>query len=66
MTLSSGSFSVAGGQSKPVTLHLSKKARKLLAKLHTVRARATIVARNPEGVTHTSVVSVVLKAKKKH
>jgi phosphodiesterase/alkaline phosphatase D-like protein len=66
MTLSSGSFSVAAGQSKPVSLHLSAKSRKLLAKLHVVRAKVTIAARNPSGATHTGVASLVLRLKKKH
>ena len=65
MTLASGSFTVVAGKSKVITLHLSAKARKLLAKLHTVRAKATITARNPSGVTHTAVVGLSLKAKKK-
>jgi phosphodiesterase/alkaline phosphatase D-like protein len=64
MTLSSGAFSVTAGQSKTITLHLSSKARKLLAKLHTVRAKVTITARNPSGATHTGVSSLILRAKK--
>ncbi|HXB15578.1 MAG TPA: PKD domain-containing protein [Solirubrobacteraceae bacterium] len=66
MTLSSGSFSVSGGHSKPVVLHLSAKARKLLAKLHVLRAKVTITAHNAGGAKHTSVSTVLLKAKKKH
>ena len=65
VTLTRGSFSVAAGHSKPVALRLSAKARRLLAKLHVLRAKATITARNPSGATHTSVKSLVLKVKKK-
>jgi phosphodiesterase/alkaline phosphatase D-like protein len=66
MTLSAAGFSVAAGQSKTITLHLTAKARKLLAKLHVVRAKVTITARNPSGASHTSVGSLVLRAKAKH
>ena len=54
LTLAAGSFTVAGGQTKAVTLHLSATARKLLARDHTLSARATIVAHNPAGATHTA------------
>jgi phosphodiesterase/alkaline phosphatase D-like protein len=66
MTLSTAGFSVTAGQSKTVTLHLTAKARKLLAKLRVVRAKVTITARNPSGASHTSVGSLVLRAKAKH
>jgi hypothetical protein len=67
LTLATGSFSVAGGTLKSVSLHLSAKAKKLLGKLHKLRARVTLAARNPQGATHTTVAVVTLKpAKKKH
>ncbi len=67
LTLATGSFSIAAGKLKVVALHLSAKAKKLLAKLHTVRARVTIVAHDPQGGTHTTTAVVTLKAaKKKH
>ncbi len=67
LTLATGSFTITGGASKVVTLHLSAKAKKLLAKLHVVRARITIAAKNPQGATHTTTAVVTLKpAKKKH
>ena len=61
LTLATVSFTIAGGGSKTVTLHLSVKAKKLLAKLHTIRARATIVAQNPERASASSTVSLTLK-----
>jgi hypothetical protein len=64
VTLATGSFTVAGGQVKTVTLHLSAKARTLLARLHILRVRATIVARDPTGETHTKRVIVTLHAAK--
>ncbi len=67
LTLTSGSFTIAGGNLKVLTLHLSSKAKALLAKSHTVRARVTILAHDPAGGTHTTTVIVTLKAaKKKH
>ncbi len=61
LTLASVTFTISGGQAKTVTLHLSSKARQLLAKTHTIRARATIVAQNPQKESHTSTVSLTLK-----
>ena len=67
LTLASGSFTIAGGKVKVLSLHLSAKARTLLSKAHSLRARLTIAARNPQGKTHTTSAVVTLKAaKKKH
>jgi hypothetical protein len=66
LTLATGSFSVAGGQTKTVTLHLSAKARSLLAKLHVIASRATLVAHDPAGATHTTTATVTLRAAKHH
>ncbi len=62
LTLASGSFALAGGQMKALTLHLSSKGRALLAHAHTLRASATIVARDSAGQMHTtqSVLSLRL------
>jgi hypothetical protein len=64
LTLATGSFTVAGGQVKTLTLHLSAKARALLARTHTVSARVTIVAHDPAGASHTTAVNVTLRAAK--
>ena len=64
LTLASGSFTVAGGAIKTITLHLSAKARKLLARMHVLRVRATIVAHDPAGATHTTLATVTLRALK--
>jgi hypothetical protein len=61
LTLASISFTISGGQAKTVTLHLSAKAKTLLAKLRTIHAKATIVAQNHEKASHTTLVSVTLK-----
>jgi PKD repeat protein len=66
LTLASGSFTVPGGKVGSVTLHLSGKARKLLARSHTLRVRATILAHDPAGATHTTVTSITLHAPKRH
>jgi hypothetical protein len=64
LTLATGSFTVAGGQSKTVTLHLSGAARKLLARSHVLRARATIVAHDLSGASHTTQATVTLRPAK--
>ena len=64
LSLASGSFTVPGGQSKTLTLHLSATARKLLARTHVLSAKATITAHDPSGATHTGVVTVTLHAAK--
>ena len=67
LTLASGSFTIVGGKVKLLSLHLSSKAKALLARLHTVRARLTVIAHNPQGTSHTMTAVVTLKAaKKKH
>jgi hypothetical protein len=64
LTLAAGSFTVPGGKIKAVTLRLSKKARALLTRTHLLRARATIVAHDPAGATHTTQTIVTLHAAK--
>jgi subtilase family serine protease len=64
LTLAMGSFTVAGGKLRTITLHLSKEARALLARSHTLRARATLVARDPQGASHTTRMIVTLHAPK--
>jgi PKD repeat protein len=64
LTLASGSFTIAGGASKSLTLHLSAKARVLLAGSHVLHAKSTIVARDPSGGSSTTAATVTLKAAK--
>ncbi len=63
LTLASGSFSVGGGQVKTITLHLSSKGRILLTHSHSVAGRATILAHDPLGASHTTTSNVTLRAK---
>ncbi len=55
LTLAAGQFSVAGGRVGTVKLHLSRMARALLARRHLIRARVTLVAHDPKGLTYTTV-----------
>jgi hypothetical protein len=66
LTLAAGSFNVAGGHATRVKLHLSAKARTLLASAHAhlLRARATIFARDTAGATHTTQSTVAIRAYK--
>jgi hypothetical protein len=66
LTLASGSFSVAGGGTQTIKLHLSSAARKLLAHSHTLRVRATLVAHDLAGGKHTGVQVLTLRLAKKH
>lgn len=65
LTLGSASFTVAGGQTRTVTVRLSSAARRLLARSHTLRARVTVVAHDPSGAGSTVASTVVLHAGRK-
>ncbi|HEY2140618.1 MAG TPA: choice-of-anchor D domain-containing protein [Solirubrobacteraceae bacterium] len=64
LTLAVGSFSVAGGRTATLKLHMSAKARALLARSHVLRARATIITRDTNGGTHTVQTIVTIRAAK--
>ncbi len=66
LTLASGSFTVGGGQQRTVTLHLTGAARKLFARIKVSRAKATVVAHDPSGVTRTTQTTVTLRVSKAH
>jgi iron transport multicopper oxidase len=53
LALASRSFSVGGGRATSVVLHLSAKARALLARVHPLRAVVTILDRDDAGTTAT-------------
>jgi phosphodiesterase/alkaline phosphatase D-like protein len=61
LTLARASFTVAEGRVKTVTLHLSGRARSLLARSHLLRVRATIAAHDPAGAAHTTQAIVTLR-----
>ena len=64
LTLATGSFTVAGGRVATVRLRLSAKARALLARNHVLRARASVVAHDPAGLTHVAHTIVTIRAHK--
>lgn len=66
LTLASGTITLTGSSPKALTLHLSSKARSLLAHMHVLRARVTIVAHDPQGGAHTTVTTVTLRLAKAH
>jgi hypothetical protein len=61
LTLASGSFSVAGGQVKSITLHLSSTARHLLASAHSLKVKATVSAHDPAGASHSQLSTLTLR-----
>jgi hypothetical protein len=65
LTLASGGFSVAAGEAKTVKLRISSRARPLLARLHVLHIRATIVVRNDAGASHTTTTSATLRVAKR-
>jgi hypothetical protein len=64
LTLAGGSFTVAGGQTKAIALHLSAKAKALLAHSHLLRAQATLIAHDTAGVSRTVKATVSLRLAK--
>lgn len=62
LTLAAGIFKVAGGAAATMKLHLSSKARTLLARTNVLRARATIVSHDSAGATHTTQTVVTIHA----
>jgi PKD repeat protein len=62
LTLGTASFSVGGGRTVAVSLHLSSRARKLLTRVHVLRASVTIIARDTTDATHTTKSTVTLRA----
>lgn len=62
--LAVGSFTVVGGQVRTVKLHLSVTARTLLTRARLLRTRATIIAHDTTGATHTTQTVVTLHALK--
>ena len=64
MTLATGSFTAEAGKVKALTLHLSAKARRLLARTHRLRARSTIVAHDPVGARATTQALATLRLAK--
>jgi outer membrane protein assembly factor BamB len=64
LILAFGSFDVTGGKVTTVRLHLTAAGRARLARRHLLHARATIVAHDATGATHTSQTMVTIRAAK--
>jgi PKD repeat protein len=64
LTLGSSSFTAAAGKVVTVTIHLSTRARKYLAKVHSLKARVTITARDQSGASHTTAAILTLRLAK--
>ncbi len=62
VTLAAGSFTVAGGTTRTITLRLSIAAHSLLAAHHRLRVHVQLVARDGSGMAHTTVEAVTLLA----
>lgn len=61
LILAAGSFTVVGGQVRTVTLHLSARARALLAHARVLRARATLLSHDRSGETNATQAVVTLR-----
>lgn len=59
--IASGTFIIVGGRTKGLSLRLSRKALAVLKRRHVLRARATILARNATGASHTTIATATLK-----
>ncbi|MHB8531416.1 MAG: PKD domain-containing protein [Solirubrobacteraceae bacterium] len=66
LTLASGHFKVAGGKTAAIKLHLGVKARRLLARKHSLRVRVQIAAHDPAGATSAASSTVTLRAGRNH
>jgi subtilisin family serine protease len=60
-TLAAGGFRLAGGTVEAAKLRLSPAGRRLLARVHALRARATIEVRQLGDTTLTSAITVLLR-----
>lgn len=62
LTLASARFTISGGREVKIELRLSGQMRALLARVHVLRARATIVVRLADGSTRTAEAIVTIRA----
>jgi PKD repeat protein len=62
LMLGAASFTLAGGKSETVLVHLSSRGLALLRKKHTLRAVATIKATDPAGHAKTVTETITLRA----
>ncbi len=62
LIIASGTFKVAGGVTTTIKLHLSAKARGILARSRKLLARATIATREASGAVHATQTTVTIRA----
>jgi hypothetical protein len=65
LALGSGSFKLASGAVGKITIHLSARARRYLAKVHSLKTRVTITAKDQGGISHTTVAALTLRLAKR-
>ena len=59
--LGSARFSIPAGQTKTLTIKLTKQALKLLAKKHKLKALETVVAHDSSGQSKTTTTTITIK-----
>lgn len=64
VTLAAGGFSIAGGASKLVRLHLSPAARATLARNRSLPVHVTLIAKDPSGATYTTRATVEVRQRR--
>ena len=64
VVLATGSFAVAGGHVKELTLHLTGAGKALIKRLHAIKAKATITGRDSANTSHVLQTSLTLRLKK--
>jgi hypothetical protein len=62
VTLATGRFALAGGTAQTVKLRLSSAGRRLLARVHALPARVTILVRKADGTRQALGIGVELRA----
>lgn len=66
LTLGSARFSIPAGQSKTLTIKLTRQALKLLAKKHRLRVLEKVAAHDPSGQSKTTSTTITIKLLGKH
>jgi hypothetical protein len=61
LTLATATYTVAGGRAKVLAMRLTRRALDLLRRRRVLRARATVVARDPAGKSDSTQVNVLLR-----
>jgi hypothetical protein len=67
-TLGTKAFKIPGGTSRLTRIRLTRRLGRLVRHSHhrTLRLKASVVARHPRGVAHSSRITLVLHAKRRN